>query len=248
MKAHTFGAKAINGAKTEKMSSATAATTLRLPRSAQRARGTAQSSWATYRDEGHRAEGGIVDVERVLEVVADEDDAVPEAPGHERRGGEQHQWGRPVLAEDPDERRRFPSPVPGITSRAATASGVRLFETTSFNSSSGTAKSNCTWSAIGLTLTPRPRRGAGRHPTPSPAVGWLLSLEVDHPRARAARPGRAAPRSDGRRLDRVRPDEPAGRSRRGPTRSRHLWPRAARHRPTLPVLSDGRPPGGRSPR
>jgi hypothetical protein len=45
--AHTFGASAISGAKTENTKSATPATTFRLPRSAQRASGTAQSSWAT---------------------------------------------------------------------------------------------------------------------------------------------------------------------------------------------------------
>ncbi len=47
MKAHTLGARPISGVNTEKMSSATPATTLRLPRSAHRARGTAHSNWAT---------------------------------------------------------------------------------------------------------------------------------------------------------------------------------------------------------
>jgi hypothetical protein len=47
VKAHTLGARAISGANTEKTSRATPATTLRLPRSAHRARGTAHSSWAT---------------------------------------------------------------------------------------------------------------------------------------------------------------------------------------------------------
>ncbi len=47
MNAQTFGASAISGAKIENTNSATAATTFRLPRSAQSARGTAQRSWAT---------------------------------------------------------------------------------------------------------------------------------------------------------------------------------------------------------
>ena len=47
MKTHTLGDRAISGVNTEKMISATPATTLRLPRSAHRARGTAHNSWAT---------------------------------------------------------------------------------------------------------------------------------------------------------------------------------------------------------
>ncbi len=54
-------------------------------------------------DEGHRAERGVVHVERVLEVVADERDAVVEGARHEGRGGEQHERRVAVATEDPDQ-------------------------------------------------------------------------------------------------------------------------------------------------
>ncbi len=59
-------------------------------------------------DEDERAERCVVDVEGVLEVAADDRDPAAECAGHDGGSGEQHEWGEPVLAKDPDQRRRFP--------------------------------------------------------------------------------------------------------------------------------------------
>ena len=48
--------------------------------------------------EGHRPEGGVVDVERVLEVGPDDGDAVAEGARHDGRRGQEHQGGEAVAA------------------------------------------------------------------------------------------------------------------------------------------------------
>ena len=63
--------------------------------------------------EGHRPEGGVVDVERVLEVGPDDGDAVAEGARHEGRRGQQHQGGEATDPEDPEERRRLALTGPG---------------------------------------------------------------------------------------------------------------------------------------
>ena len=59
------------------------------------------------RDEGHRAERGVLDVERVLEVRAEQADARPEHVGHERGGGQHDQRREAVRPEDAEQWRRF---------------------------------------------------------------------------------------------------------------------------------------------
>ena len=76
-----MGESAINEPKTAKMSRATAATILRLPRSAHRASGTAHSSWDTWATKATAPERGIGHVERDLQVVADEAMPLPKVPG-----------------------------------------------------------------------------------------------------------------------------------------------------------------------
>ncbi len=56
-------------------------------------------------DECHRSEGGVVDVEGVLEVLADDGDAVAEGARHHGRPCEQDKGCPPVLPQYAEERR-----------------------------------------------------------------------------------------------------------------------------------------------
>ena len=58
-------------------------------------------------DEGHRAERGVGHVERDLEVVPDEVDAVAERPRDQGRGRQEDEWGVAEAVEDADEGRRL---------------------------------------------------------------------------------------------------------------------------------------------
>ena len=91
--------------KPAKTSSATAATTLRLPRSAHRASGTAHSSCDTCAMKATAPERRVGHVERGLEVLPDEADAVAERARDQRGGGQQHQRCVAGRVQDPDQRR-----------------------------------------------------------------------------------------------------------------------------------------------
>ena len=121
--------------------------------------------------EGHRPEGGVVDVEGVLEVGPDDGDAVAEGARHDGRRGEEHQGGEAAGPEDPEQRRRLAlagagHDWPGRRSPRGCCSWRRP----PCSSSSGTAKSNTTWSAIEshtLSLTVA-RHGRGGRLTAGP--------------------------------------------------------------------------------
>ena len=146
VKAHTLGAMAMRGANTEKVSRATPATTLRLPRSAHTARGTAHRSWATEATKvtAPRAASWMWnECSRLVPMMA-----MPfwKLLGTSAAAVSRTRGAKPWLRRIPTRGGGLPSPVPGITPMSATTSGSWLLATTSSSSSSGTAKSNSTWS------------------------------------------------------------------------------------------------------
>jgi hypothetical protein len=64
-------------------------------------------------DEGNGAQRRVRHVERVLEVPADQVDAVAESARHQGRRGQQHQRGVARALEDPDQRGRLALPGAG---------------------------------------------------------------------------------------------------------------------------------------
>ena len=90
---------------TEKISSATPATTLRLPRSAHRARGTAHNSWATEPTKVTAPRAASWMWKECSRLVPMRAIPLPTVPGTRAASGQQHQGGVAVPVEDADQRR-----------------------------------------------------------------------------------------------------------------------------------------------
>ena len=94
----------MSGAKMAKTSRATPATTLRLPRSAHRASGTAHNSWATEPTKATAPRAASWMWKACSRLVPMMAMPLPKLPGHEGRRRQQHQGGEAAAPEDPDQR------------------------------------------------------------------------------------------------------------------------------------------------
>ncbi len=79
---------------------------------------------------------------------------LPKLPGTMAAAVSSTRGAKPLFRRIPISGGGLPSPVPGITSRAAMSPGFPLLATTSFSSSSGTAKSNSGASSMGCSHYP----------------------------------------------------------------------------------------------
>ncbi len=154
MKAHTLGARAIRGAKTAKISRATPATTLRLPRSAHRARGTAHSSWATAATKvtAPRAASWMWKV--CSRLVPMREMPLPKLPGTRAAAVSRIRGAKPLTRRMPMRGGGLAFAGAGHDVEGGDHLGVLLLATTSCSNSSGTAKSNSTGSAMEVTHYP----------------------------------------------------------------------------------------------
>ena len=140
--AQTLGEIAIRLPNPAKMSRAMAATTLRLPRSAHTASGTAHSSWDTWAMNATAPSDAFDmwnDVWRLFPISVM---PLPKVPGTIAAAVINTRGAYPEVLRMPISGGGLPSPVPGMTSRSATTSGSLTCDTASRSRSSGTANSN----------------------------------------------------------------------------------------------------------
>src|SRR6516162_10173600 len=140
--AHTLGEIAISAPNPAKMSSATPATSLRLPRSAHTARGTAHKSCDTCAMKATAPSDALDmwnDVWRLCPISVI---PLPKVPGTSAAAVIRTSGAYPDDLRMPTSGGGLPSPVPGMTATSATTSGSLTCVTASRKRSSGTAKSN----------------------------------------------------------------------------------------------------------
>ena len=106
----TLGDSAMRAPKPAKMSRATAATTLRLPRSAHTASGTAHRSCDTCAMNATAPSDALDMWNDVFEIRTDEVDAVPEGARDQRGGGEEHEGRVARVLQDADQGGRLALP------------------------------------------------------------------------------------------------------------------------------------------
>ena len=139
---HTLGEMAISAPNPANTSSATAATTLRLPRSAHTARGTAHRSWDTWAMKATAPSDAFDmwnDVSRLRPIRVM---PFPNVPGTSAAAVMSTRGAQPDWLRIPTSGGGLPSPVPGITAKSATTLVSLTWATASCRRSSGTAKSN----------------------------------------------------------------------------------------------------------
>ena len=160
---HTLWAVSMNGTVHEKISSVTAATTLRLPRSAHTATGRPQRDLGHAADEGHRAEAGVAQVERPLDVGGQRADGVREGAGISAASVSRTRGATPYFCSTPHRRRRLARRrCPARARGRPPPRGRGCWLTASTSSSSGTVKSKS--GACRAALAPaRARWIAGEH-------------------------------------------------------------------------------------
>ena len=219
----TFWATSMNGTVHEKISNVTAATTLRLPRSAHTATGRPHAIWATPPTKATAPSPVSLSRNDRWMSGASVPMAFENVPGMRAAMVSRTSGATPNFWRTPHNRGGLPVPVPGTRSRSATASRSRLLLTASTSSSSGTVKSKSGACPPGsptrplsgcspATLVPDVRVRSG-----GPQPNWLGRGR----RARPDPPLRPARRTGRPGRDRARPRRRPGRAGR-PTSPRRL--------------------------
>ena len=147
-KTQTFRVRAMSGANAAKMSKVTAATTLRLPRSAATATGSPQPIWATAAAKVRAPRPASLRWNDLSMSGPSSPIPLLKVPVTREASVNRPRGATPCLRSTPVIDGGFPSPVPGTSSMPATASRSRCWLTASLRSSSGTVNSNKAWSAI----------------------------------------------------------------------------------------------------
>ena len=137
----TFGEMAMRLPNPAKIKRDTPATTLRLPRSAHSASGTAHKSCETWAMKATAPSAAFdmwndVSRSRPTRLMP-----LPNVPGTSAAAVMRTSGAYPDVRRMPTRGGGFPSPVPGMTARSATTSGSFTLVTASRSKSSGTAKS-----------------------------------------------------------------------------------------------------------